>query len=306
MTITFRKEMEDSRRIHKFYGKPHEDFQLWQVRTEAALQSKELLYVMEADAVGANYPSTLSAESQLAIAQARAIIVQGLGDRPLRVCISEKTNHYKMWRPLKEIYAVVNVATRVQLQSRLSRVRYTKQEMPQYIDTFEEIFNRLASMDCKITEDLQVAMLLASFGDKNKSPYGQVVARLQTVTEILTWESASARLLQEFEEKEFEGHVGRTASYSRNGMNEKDLALVVGNKKWGTHRKGFKPKGTRIETRTCFERAQVGHIARNCPQKKCQALQAEQIELSEGQRLRSAHDEFSDTSCSACTCRKVI
>lgn len=98
--------------------------------------------------------------------------------------IREKT--HKMWARLSERYAVVNMATKVQVQSRLSRISYTSQDIPQYIDNFEEILNLLAGMDCPIAEELQVAMLLALFGDKSKSPYGHVVASLQTVNEILS------------------------------------------------------------------------------------------------------------------------
>ena len=280
--------MEDTRRIHKFYGTVQEDFQLWQARTEAALQSKEVLHVVVCDAIGTEDPEALPAETQLAIAQARAIIIQGLGDRPLRVCISEKRNPYKMWARIKDRHAVVNVATRVQVQSRLSRMSYTSQDMPQYIDTFEEIFNRLAGMNCPIAEELQVAMLLASFGDKSKSPYGQVVASLQTVNETLSWESVSACLLQEYEEKELDSNGSRMNSAARRGMHEKGLAFTAG-RKHVPRRKGFKlAKGPRAETRTCFECDQVGHLARNFPLKKGQALQAENVEKPEGPEVKEA------------------
>lgn len=66
------------------------------------------------------------------------------------------------------------------MQTRLSRMTNVGQDMSHYVDQFEEMFNRLASMECHISEALQVFMLLASFGDKSKSSYGQVVSSLQT------------------------------------------------------------------------------------------------------------------------------
>lgn len=75
------------------------------------------------------------------------------------------------------------------------------QSVQDCINTFEEIFNRLSAIDSPIAEDLQVAMLLASFDDKRKFPIGHLIASLQTIQENLHWETATARLLQESEEQ---------------------------------------------------------------------------------------------------------
>lgn len=40
----------------------------------------------------------------------------------LRVCITETNNPYRMWQGHKENYAVVNFSTRLQLDTRLSRI----------------------------------------------------------------------------------------------------------------------------------------------------------------------------------------
>lgn len=44
-------------------------------------------------------------------------------------------------------------------------------------------------------------MLLSSFGDKSQSPYGQGGASMQMMDTELSWETATTRLFQEFEEK---------------------------------------------------------------------------------------------------------
>lgn len=62
---------------------------------------------------------------------------------------------------LKERYAVSNVVTRVQLFSRINRLRYDGQIMADYVDAFEELYNRLEGMNCTIEENVRVATLLA-------------------------------------------------------------------------------------------------------------------------------------------------
>lgn len=57
--------------------------------------------------------------------------------------------------------------------------------MDDYMDSVEEIFNHLAGMANTIAQDLQIAMLLAYFGDKNTSPFGHVLSSLQLIQEKL-------------------------------------------------------------------------------------------------------------------------
>lgn len=44
--------MEKERKIFTFEKNPCEDFRLWQARTQAALESKEILMVVEQDIIG--------------------------------------------------------------------------------------------------------------------------------------------------------------------------------------------------------------------------------------------------------------
>ena len=122
------------------------------------------------------------------VATARAVIIQGLGEKPLRMCMGEKGNPYRKSKRLNERYAVSNITTKVQLQTKFARISYSSQSMGDYMDAFEEIFNRLEGMQSPITEDLQVEMLLASFGDREKSPYGHAIYSLQSGTESPSWE----------------------------------------------------------------------------------------------------------------------
>ena len=56
-------------------------------------------------------------------------------------------------------------------------------------------------MGSNFSEEFQVAILLASFGDESTSTYGPVFASLHMTESEPTRESVTSRLLQEFEEK---------------------------------------------------------------------------------------------------------
>lgn len=137
--------------------------------------------------------------------------------------------------------------------------------MQDYVDAFEETFNRLAAMDSVVTGDMQVSMLLASFGDKNRSRFGCALSSLQTVQENLDWETATAMLLQEYDEQ-----LLRSGGPSRTQRDEDHTrALYVnrwnggGRKRHPHHwKKNF--RSAKSERRRCYECGKVGHLARDC------------------------------------------
>lgn len=111
-----------------------------------------MLYTVQSDLLSQD--GGLSEDQKKDIAVARAVLIQGMGDRTLRLCMSAKEDPFSMWLRLRERYAVSNIATKVQLQSKLSRRNYSGQPIQDYIDAFEEIFNCLSAMDSDVSEDL--------------------------------------------------------------------------------------------------------------------------------------------------------
>ena len=112
--------MEDIRKIYKFEGEEGEDFQIWLARTEAALEAKDVLFVVIEDHMDGFVEVTSSVK--LSIAKAKATIIHGLGEKLLRLILTVKENPHSMMKLLKEGYAVSNLVTKVQTHTKLSRM----------------------------------------------------------------------------------------------------------------------------------------------------------------------------------------
>ena len=252
--------MEEVKKIYKFDGEEGEDYHIWAARTEAALEAKDVLSVVLTNMVEEESSEMISPAVRLSVAKAKATIIQGLGNKPLRLVLPVKDIPYKMWQLLKERYAVSNLVTKVQLHTKLARMNYKGQVMSEYVGDFECIFNQLASMGSVLTEDMKVATFLASFGDKSRSSFGQIVTVLQSKDTAVSWELVSSTLLQEYEEQLW-------ASTARSGKqtNESSLALnASGNR---GHREGQrlqkKKRSTFQQGRKCWECGKKGHLARD-------------------------------------------
>lgn len=174
--------MEDSKKVYKCFEFPREDFPLCAALTEAALAAKEVLQMIEADPCSTD---DVTEELQKQVATVHAIVIQGLSYRPFRMCLGVKDSHFKIWNRLRDRSSVSNTATKVQLQTTLSRMSYSGQSMQDYIGSFEAIFHRLSAMQNEGAVHLQVAILLASFGDKIRSAFGHLIASPQNAREDL-------------------------------------------------------------------------------------------------------------------------
>lgn len=174
-----------------------------------------------------------------------------------------------MWINLKNRYSVSNTATQVQLQSKLARISYGNESMQDYIDSFEEILNRLTATSSVVGESMLVVTFLASFGNKAKSPFGPLIASLQTRSGKLEWEIVTSTLIQQYED-----HVGcgnkwiKTTKLAYHGQ-----ALTANSLRQGPVGKSRWRGG--LERCRCYKCHRVEHIARNC------AVQKKTIQLGE-------------------------
>lgn len=135
--------------------------------------------------------------------------------------------------------------------------------MQDYLNAFEETFNRLGSVESVVTEDMQVAMLLASFGDKNRSPFVHAHSSLQRVHENLHWETETAMPLQEYDEQ-----LLRSGGPSRTPRDEDHTRALNVNRWTERGRKQHlwekKFRSAKFERRRCYERGKIGHLDRDC------------------------------------------
>lgn len=240
--------MEDeivSRKLNKFNAKREEDFVLWTLRFETLLESKDLLEIIETDPMPGG-EEVIDEERKKKVNKVKMLLSHSLGDVPLRTVAGERKNPFKMYEKLKERYATSNTATRVQLQTELHHKRYKDgATMSAHIDSLETLFNRLDGMNSTVDESMQVAILLASFGSTQESPYGAVVTALQTMKdEDLTWEKATARLLQEYDTRQ--AVVKDSKSAGSSGQSKQERAL-----KTKSHVQ-------------CYKCGKFGHYKREC------------------------------------------
>jgi hypothetical protein len=116
--------------LPKFDGSKTSDFGLWLCRLEAVLEDKGIAYTIEPEEFPPRSSLTVvelpsasalaeSAEFAAARKKAAAIIINGLGDKPLRVVVSHRRDPALMIFKLNERYASSTLSTRMSLISEL-------------------------------------------------------------------------------------------------------------------------------------------------------------------------------------------
>ena len=180
--------------VPRFDGKPNSDFQLWYARIRALLQSKGLLKVIEeipeeGEETDKEATPTTSDEDKATVS---SLIIQAIGDKPLRVVINHVGNPAEMILKLRERYASTNMTSRMVSIFQLMNLKFTGGDMGEYVDTYSTSLDRLESMKGKIPDELAVAMFLYSMNGKFES----TVAALRQM-EVLSWDDVSTRLIEE-------------------------------------------------------------------------------------------------------------
>jgi Asp/Glu/hydantoin racemase len=136
--------------LPRFDGKPTNDYHLWEIRLQAILESKDLWHIMTSNAHVTAVQGTSSqvtttvegATSQvtstsqgLAIVtddqkrKAAAIIINCLGDKPLRVVAGDTKIPQVILAKLRERYASTKLSTRMSLIAELHNLLYKNGDM---------------------------------------------------------------------------------------------------------------------------------------------------------------------------------
>jgi gag-polypeptide of LTR copia-type len=192
--------------LPKFDGSNTSDFGLWLFRLQDVLEDKGIAYTIEPEEfpprsslTGIELPSATSLSESAEFAAARkksaAIIINGLGDKPLRVVVSRRRDPALMILKLNKRCASSTLSTRMSLIFELYTLSYVhNKDMGEYVDTYTSLLNRLAAMNAPIPDDLAVIMFLSSL----QGHFEATVAAIRSISDDnLTWDDVTSRLIEE-------------------------------------------------------------------------------------------------------------
>jgi transposase InsO family protein len=132
------------------------------------------------------------------------------------------------------------------LQGTLMKKRYPRNgDMLQYVSEFESLFDQLENMNEKIGESMRVAILFNSLSEAKE--YEGVITALRTISEEMTWEKATTRLIEEWERKDSSRKTEKPET------------------------KAFYAQTKKSKTLKCWNCDKKGHIAANCRSKKAKS-----------------------------------
>jgi hypothetical protein len=163
--------------------------------------------------------------------KAAAIIINGLGDKPLRVVASDTKEPKIMVQKLRERYASTKLSTRMSLLAELHNLRYKSGDMGEYVDKYAALLERLTAMAAEIPQELAIIMFLNSMQGK----FEAIVAALRTMgDEKLTWNDVTTRMIEE-------------AASSSNSRGSRDHSAMVTKSKATSQCAGCKKTGHTFE-----------------------------------------------------------
>lgn len=195
--------------LPRYDGNPSSDFQIWQARLFAILESKSLSHTIECDTTVTSTmdsPSSRSQQYHHTSSQtceasdednrkAAAIIVNGLCDKPLRVVLNYRRDPRTMLNKLRERYASSSVSSRMSLLSELHALKYKGGDMPDYVDRYASLLDRLEAMSAQVPDELAIIMFMHSMNGW----FHATIAALRTMSESsLKWDTVTARLIEEY------------------------------------------------------------------------------------------------------------
>ncbi|KAL8507705.1 hypothetical protein ACS0TY_018301 [Phlomoides rotata] len=215
--------------------------------------------------------SSISREKKVEINEkAHSAIILCLGDKPLREVSKEKTV-IDVWKKLKSLYQTKSVSNKLYVKQKLLDFRMSEDKgLSEQLDTFNRYVDDLEDLDVKLKDDDKALMLLNTlprslenfkdvvlFGRQDEVSYENVLAAVKI--KILRIHGRDAKA----DKKTHDPAESLNVKFKKGG--KKSLKGTVGQLDKGKNKSnesGF------VEKRKCYGCNKVGHLKKNCPEKK--------------------------------------
>ena len=186
---------DTSFKLEKFSGKRGEDFALWKLRMQVVFMGKSVWSV-----VGPVEPSGDETPAQTEAKKAKAImlLVNALGDTPLRAVMAEGADcPRKMWRKLESRYASTSETAHLTVATNIANKKLAPGgNVMGYMAELDALYDRLESMGEVTSDRTKIAKLLTSVPDE----YSSISAALRTqVNDERTWNEVQDLMQDEYE-----------------------------------------------------------------------------------------------------------
>lgn len=252
---------EENSRLSRFNGSKGDDYQLWKLRATMILKAKGYWRTLSSTETDAK---TIAVKEK-----ASSIIVNGLGDGPLRQCLNHQDDPLAMLSALDKRYASTRMASQIATLTSVYSRKYKKDtSMAQYIDGFVTLFNELETMgpDCSIKDSQKAPLLLASLGTDSKFE-SLIAAMMLKDAKELTWDSVAADLIQEDKRTSVSSSsTGKDRGGHRNGGHQggkKDRHRDNAEKRNTQRQSAYTAKGG-TEVPECNYCGRKGHLEQHC------------------------------------------
>ncbi|KAL8467999.1 hypothetical protein ACS0TY_031300 [Phlomoides rotata] len=251
--------------VEKFTGK--NDFGLWKVKMKALLVHYGLASALKTEKDG---ESSVTAAKRIEIGEkTHSAIILCLGDKPLREVSKEKTV-IDVWRKLESLYQTKSVPNKLYVKQKLLNFKMSEDKnLSEQLDTFNRYVDDLEDLDVKLEDGDKALMLLNAlprslenfkdavlFGSQDGVSYDGVLAAVKT--KILRVQGRDAK----DDKKAHDPAESFNIKFKKGKKFQKGKGGQLDKGKNKSNESGF------VERRKCYYCNKIGHLKKNCPEKK--------------------------------------
>jgi gag-polypeptide of LTR copia-type len=140
-------------------------------------------------------------------AKISALIVNSLGDKPLRTIQTVAKDPVEAWKKLEARYASKTTSYKLyQVMSAHSMKVARKRSMADHVGELETLFSRLNNTGATIDDKMQVAILLMSLEGHSEDEVNIAAIRTRS-DDNTTWELVATRLMDEDKHRQQGNHI---------------------------------------------------------------------------------------------------